>query len=69
MLGLWTGSVLKENSEYLTRVWDFHLSHQQETCIRGKHAQSLRGHQIQIGSVITATEERRRREEEFSIGC
>lgn len=36
--------MLRENSEYLTRVtgvWDFHLSHQQEACIARIQVQSL----------------------------
>lgn len=41
LFGLWTGGMLRENSEYLTRVWDLHLSHQQETCIERIQVPSL----------------------------
>lgn len=63
LFGLWTGGMLRENSEYLTRALDFHLSHQQEACtgrvqvhISAACGQSLdfncREHQFQVAREI-----------------
>lgn len=61
--------MLRENSEYLTRVWDFSLSDQQEALHREEYSASLssmssnftfqhkRQHQFQAACAISAKEQ------------